>query len=221
MSTTASPKKFQFLPFLISLLITLAIGFGASLFTRPQISGWYSTLNKPSFNPPDWLFAPVWTTLYVMIAIAAYLVWKRRDNSRAYSVTVIIYTIQLALNFSWSIMFFGLHGTFPALIIILLLWISIILNIRWFHKFNHTAAWLLAPYLLWVSFAGLLNLSIYLLNWRLKNVFLLHLFYLRWGNTYCFFASLPYQQAFRLLILSTLNILWSRKILLLKVKLQL
>jgi len=164
MSTTASTKKFQFRPFLISLAITLAIGFVASLFTRPQIAGWYRTLNKPSFNPPNWLFAPVWTLLYIMIAIAAYLVWKRRDNSRVYFITVIIYTIQLALNFSWSIIFFGLHGIFPALIIISMLWGSIILNIRWFNKFNQTAAWLLVPYLLWVTFAGLLNLSIYLLN---------------------------------------------------------
>src|SRR3569833_524136 len=164
MSTTASTKKFQFRPFLISLAITLAIGFVASLFTRPQIAWWDRTLNKPSFNPPNWLFAPVWTLLYIMIAIAAYLVWKRRDNSRVYFITVIIYTIQLALNFSWSIIFFGLHGIFPALIIISMLWGSIILNIRWFNKFNQTAAWLLVPYLLWVTFAGLLNLSIYLLN---------------------------------------------------------
>jgi len=146
------------------MLITLAIGFVASLFTRPQIAGWYSTLNKPSFNPPNWLFAPVWTSIYIMIAIAAYLVWKRRDNTRAYSVAIFIYSVQLALNFSWSIIFFGLHGIWPALIVILLLWVSIILNIRWFNKFNSTAAWLLVPYLAWVSFASLLNLSIYLLN---------------------------------------------------------
>jgi len=164
MVTITSHKKFQFLPFLISLLITLAIGFVASLFTRPQIARWYSTLNKPSFNPPNWLFAPVWTGIYIMIAIAAYLVWKRRDNTREYSFTVSIYFIQLALNFSWSIVFFGLHGIRPALIVILLLWVSIILNIRWFNKFSSTAAWLLLPYLAWVSFASLLNLSIYLLN---------------------------------------------------------
>jgi len=164
MSQAVSTKKFQFLPFFISLLITLAIGFAASLITRPQIAGWYSTLTKPSFNPPNWLFAPVWTGIYIMIAIAAYLVWKRRDNSRVYAVTIFIYIIQLALNFSWSIVFFGLHGILPALVIILLLWASIVLNIRWFNKFGHTAAFLMVPYLLWVSFASLLNLSIYLLN---------------------------------------------------------
>jgi len=157
-------KKFQLFPFLISLVITLAIGFVASLFTRPQIAGWYSTLNKPTFNPPPWLFAPVWTALYIMIAIAAYLVWQQRDSSKTYKITASIYIVQLAFNFSWSMVFFGLHGILPALFVILLLWVSIILNIRWFKKYSRTAAWLLVPYLLWVSFASILNLSIYLLN---------------------------------------------------------
>ncbi|MCO5948658.1 TspO/MBR family protein [Mucilaginibacter flavidus] len=161
---SAASKKFQLFPFLISLVITLAIGFVASLFTRPQIAGWYSTLNKPTFNPPPWLFAPVWTVLYIMIAIAAYLVWQRRDSSKTYKIASSIYIVQLAFNFSWSMVFFGLHGILPALFVILLLWVSIILNIRWFKKYSKTAAWLLVPYLLWVSFASILNLSIYLLN---------------------------------------------------------
>jgi translocator protein len=160
----ATSKKFQLFPFFISMVITLAIGFVASLFTRPQITGWYSTLNKPTFNPPPWLFAPVWTALYIMIAIAAYLVWQQRDSSKTYKITASIYVAQLAFNFSWSMVFFGLHGISPALFIILLLWVSIILNIRWFKKYSKTAAWLLVPYLLWVSFASILNLSIYLLN---------------------------------------------------------
>jgi len=157
-------KGFQPIPFIISLAITLAIGFVASLVTRPQIAGWYSTLNKPSFNPPAWLFAPVWTAIYLLIAIAAYLVWKRRNLIVGYSTTATIYAVQLLLNFSWSIVFFGLHQILGALIVIVLLWISIILNIAWFGKFNKIAAWLLVPYLLWVSFATLLNLNIYLLN---------------------------------------------------------
>lgn len=157
-------KGFQPIPFIISLAITLAIGFVASLVTRPQIAGWYSTLNKPSLNPPAWLFAPVWTAIYLLIAIAAYLVWKRRNLIVGYSTTATIYAVQLLLNFSWSIVFFGLHQILGALIVIVLLWISIILNIAWFGKFNKIAAWLLVPYLLWVSFATLLNLNIYLLN---------------------------------------------------------
>jgi len=156
--------KFQPVPFIISLAITLAIGFVASIFTRPQIATWYTTLKKPSFNPPDFAFPVAWTILYIMIAIAAYLVWKKRNRGVQYKVTAIIYFIQLLLNFSWSIVFFGMHGIFGALAIITFLWISIVFNIGWFAKFSKTAAWLLVPYLLWVSFAWLLNLNIYLLN---------------------------------------------------------
>jgi len=161
---TTTPKTFRIFPFLISLVITLAIGFVASLVTRPQIAGWYNTLVKPSFNPPPRLFAPVWTAIYIMIGVAAYIVWQRRDNSKTYKITAAIYVSQLAFNFLWSMVFFGLHGILSALFVILLLWVSIILNIRWFKKYNKTAAWLLVPYLLWVSFASILNLSIYLLN---------------------------------------------------------
>jgi tryptophan-rich sensory protein len=164
MSSTASIRKFQFFPFVISLLITLTIGFVAAFFTRPEIQGWYSTLKKPSFNPPPQVFAPVWATLYVLIAMAAYLVWKHRSRKPVYKVTRGIYFIQLFLNFSWSIVFFGLHQIGGALIIILLLWISIVLTIQWFGKFNKIAGWLLWPYLLWVSFAAVLNGSIYFLN---------------------------------------------------------
>src|ERR1700759_1647330 len=121
MPVAVSTKRFQFFPFLISLLIVLAIGFTASVVTRPEIAGWYSTLKKPSFNPPPWLFAPVWTAIYIMIAIAAYIVWQRRDNSKTYKITAAIYTVQLAFNFLWSIVFFGLHGILPALFVILLL----------------------------------------------------------------------------------------------------
>jgi benzodiazapine receptor len=164
MSSAASIRKFQFFPFVISLLITLTIGITAAFFTRPEIPGWYSTLKKPSFNPPPWLFAPVWTALYIMIGIAAYLVWKHRSRKPAYKVTRGIYFVQLFLNFSWSIVFFGLHQVFGALVVIILLWISIALTISWFNKFNKIAGGLLVPYLMWVSFAGVLNACIYFLN---------------------------------------------------------
>lgn len=157
-------RKFQFFPFLISLLITLSIGFVASLFTRPEIAGWYSQLHKPSFTPPSWLFAPVWTTLYVMIAVAAYLVWKRRNDGLNYTRAAIVYFFQLLLNFSWSIVFFGMHHVLGAAFIIVLLWIFIIWNIKVFSNYSRVAAWLLVPYLLWVSFASALNIGIYLLN---------------------------------------------------------
>lgn len=164
MHMRSSDHKFQLFPFLLSLFITLGIGIVASLFTRPEIKGWYITLTKPSLTPPNWLFPVAWTILYILIAIAAYMVWKRRDKSTTYTRACIIYILQLLLNFSWSIVFFGMHQVFAALIIIILLLVTIILNIAWFGRFSKTAAWLLVPYVLWVSYAGFLNLSIYILN---------------------------------------------------------
>lgn len=164
MQTTARPPKFNFFPLVVSLLITLATGFVAALVTRPQIAGWYATLVKPTFNPPSWLFAPVWTAIYILIAIAAYLVWRHRDGSTNYLTARAVYVIQLALNFSWSIVFFGLHSITGGLLVIILLWMTILLNIRWFGKISKTASWLLMPYFLWVSFAAILNYSIFNLN---------------------------------------------------------
>ncbi len=164
MRTKPINKKFEPVPFIISLAITLAIGFVASLFTRPEIGGWFAGLQKPWFNPPPWLFAPVWTTIYILIAIAAYLVWKHRSNSLKYSITRNIYLLQLFLNFSWSIVFFGMHQILGALVVILLLWASILFNFVWFNKYSKIASALLIPYFLWVTFAAFLNLYIYLLN---------------------------------------------------------
>lgn len=164
MKANLADHKFQAVPFAISLLITLSIGGAASFVTRPEIKGWYLTLNKPSFTPPNWLFPVAWTMLYILIAISAYMVWKLRDGSSTYKTAVIIYVVQLALNFFWSIVFFGLHQIFGGLIIIVALLVTIILNISWFNRFSKTAAWLLVPYLLWVGYATLLNICISVFN---------------------------------------------------------
>jgi benzodiazapine receptor len=164
MQASGQTPKFRLFPLLVSLIITLAIGFIASLVTRPQIAGWYALLVKPPFNPPSWLFAPVWAAIYIVIAIAAYLVWNRRDGSTDYLTARAVYVVQLALNFSWSMVFFGLHSITGGLLIIILLWMTILLNIRWFGKLSKTASWLLLPYFLWVSFAAILNYSIFALN---------------------------------------------------------
>ncbi|MCJ8210063.1 tryptophan-rich sensory protein [Mucilaginibacter sp. RS28] len=160
----SSPKnKIQILPLVLNLLIPLAIGFVASLYTRPEIPGWYRQLHKPSFTPPSWLFAPVWTSLYILMGIAAYMVWKNRNNP-AFKKAAWVYIAQLVFNFSWSIIFFGNHEILGALTIIVTLWVLILLNIITFAKISKTAAWLLVPYLLWVSYATALNTAIYLLN---------------------------------------------------------
>jgi benzodiazapine receptor len=164
MRSNLASTKFQPVAFTISLLITLTIGVVASIFTRPEIKTWYITLNKPSFTPPNWLFPVAWTTLYILIAVSAYLIWKLRDGSSTYKTAAIIYVIQLALNFSWSIVFFGMHQILGGLFIIVTMLVAIILNISWFNRFSKTAAWLLVPYLLWVSYATLLNISICVLN---------------------------------------------------------
>lgn len=161
MPTKAS---FKILPFAVSLAITLGIAATASLVTITQIPGWYTALNKPAFNPPNWLFGPVWTILYILIATAAYMVWNKRNQTTLYKTTRNIYIIQLLLNFIWSIIFFGLHQILIALIVIILLWVNIIANMYYFARFSKAACWLLLPYLLWVSFASVLNFSIYLLN---------------------------------------------------------
>ncbi|RKR82765.1 TspO/MBR related protein [Mucilaginibacter gracilis] len=155
---------FGYWALLVSLLITLSIGGVASFFTIPQISTWYVYLNKPAFNPPNWLFGPVWTLLYIMMAIAAFLVWQKRDGNINYIKARNIYLRQLLFNFSWSIVFFGMHQILGALLIIALLLISIVFNIVYFGKISKVAAWLLVPYLLWVSFASILNFAIYILN---------------------------------------------------------
>lgn len=164
MSTQTHTSVFRLLPLLISVAITLSIAGIASYFTISQIQGWYVYLQKPVFNPPNWLFGPVWTILYIMIGISAYLVWQQRSKSINYINAEYAYFLQLLFNLSWSIVFFGLHQILAALIVIIALWLSIVANIFFFSKVNRVAAWLLVPYLLWVTFASILNLYIYRLN---------------------------------------------------------
>jgi tryptophan-rich sensory protein len=140
------------------------VGVVGSLFTFNAISGWYSTLQKPALNPPSWVFAPVWTMLYAFMGISAFLIyqkgWKRKEVKRALGV----FGIQLFLNAIWSIIFFGLHRPGFALMDIVLLWIAILITIIAFAKIFKPAAWLLLPYLVWVSFATYLNFAIFYLN---------------------------------------------------------
>ncbi len=161
---TDSGKPFKFFPFIISMSITLSIAAITGFFSESQIKGWYLGLHKPTFNPPNAIFAPVWTFLYIMIAFAAYLAWYHRRKRIDYVKARFIYFVQLILNASWSVVFFNFHQILAGFIVILALIVSIVLNIKAFGKINNAAAWFLIPYLLWVIFAGVLNFSFYWLN---------------------------------------------------------
>jgi benzodiazapine receptor len=145
-----------------SLIICLAAGAIGSLFTSSSIPTWYAALNKPFFNPPNWLFGPVWTLLYVLMGISLYLVWSRGFKKNKDAITW--FFVQLILNTLWSILFFGLKSPLSAFIEIILLWIAILVTLIKFHKISKNSAYLLIPYLAWVSFAAVLNFSIFYLN---------------------------------------------------------
>lgn len=157
-------NKFQLLPFIICLAIPLIIGAIGGFFTQESVKTWYTTLNKPSFNPPNWVFAPVWTTLYILMGISSYLVWKRRKVTMVYSWAILIYLLQLVLNLMWSYLFFYQHQIGFALVEIGILLLTIIITAFVFFKVNKLAGWLFLPYILWVSFASYLTYSIFILN---------------------------------------------------------
>lgn len=144
------------------LFVPLLAGFVGSVFTTPAIPTWYASLNKPVFNPPPWLFAPAWTILYLLMGYAAYIVSQGESKLKATALKY--FWLQLIANFFWSIIFFGLKNPALALLEIIILWIMIYKTKEEFFKISKTAGYLLVPYLLWVSFASILNLSIVLLN---------------------------------------------------------
>jgi tryptophan-rich sensory protein len=148
----------------LSFLVTFAAAAIGSLFTFKSIPTWYATLHPTSLTPPNWVFGPVWTILYILMAIAAYLVWKNISKQKKVGQAMNLFYLQLVLNALWSILFFGQHLILAAFIEIILLWFAIILTIIWFSKVSRAAAWLMAPYILWVSFAGILNFMVYLAN---------------------------------------------------------
>lgn len=157
-------NKFQFLPFIICLLIPLTVGAIGGILTMGSVKTWYTTINKPSFNPPNGIFAPVWTSLYVLMGISSYLVWQKRKIIIGYLWAVRIYLLQLILNLMWSFLFFYQHQIGFALIEIIILLISIIINAFIFYRINKTAGLLFLPYILWVIFASYLTYSIFILN---------------------------------------------------------
>lgn len=152
------------LKLIASIIICQLAGFIGSLFTSPAIPTWYETLRKPSFNPPNWLFSPVWITLFLLMGISLFLVWKKGMKERIVKVGLSLFAIQLMLNILWSILFFGLKSPLLAFIEIIILWFAILLTILKFFKISKPAGLLLLPYILWVSFAAFLNFFLWNLN---------------------------------------------------------
>lgn len=149
---------------LISVTICLAVGYLSSFATQSSVNEWFLSLNKPVFNPPNWVFAPVWTVLYILMGVAAGLVWSKGFHHLLVKTALYHFVFQLLLNASWSIVFFGLKEPFWALLVILTLLILLCLTFRWFRVVSKLAAWLLVPYILWVCFATVLNYKIWELN---------------------------------------------------------
>jgi tryptophan-rich sensory protein len=180
-------KYDNLLKLLVSIIICELAGVVGSFFTVSQISRWYSGLNKPFFNPPSWIFAPVWTTIFILMGISLYLVWIRKwepsnniklNNDKPWNKLsqkfyngswqkaniIIIFAIQLLLNILWSVIFFGAHYTGLAFFELLMLWLAIFFTMINFYRVSKVAALLLLPYILWVTFAGFLNFFIWVIN---------------------------------------------------------
>ncbi len=154
---------------IIRLIVACAVSLSAGLigsFVTPGagVREWYATIEKPTFTPPGWVFGPVWTTLYLLTGVAAFLVWQKGLRSRAVRVALGWFVVQLVLNALWSPVFFGLHRIDLALVVVILLWAAIVVTIYRFFRVSRPAALLLVPYLLWVSFATVLNFSLWRLN---------------------------------------------------------
>jgi tryptophan-rich sensory protein len=149
----------NFFKIITAIIISQLAGIIGSIFTMPSILGWYAGLVKPELSPPNWIFAPVWTILFLLMGVAGGLVWIKKDY-RALTA----FAVQLILNTTWSVIFFGLHSPGWAFVEIIFLWFAILATIIVFAKTSRVAAWMLAPYIIWVTFASYLNFMIWSLN---------------------------------------------------------
>lgn len=179
--------KHNLFKLILSIIICELAGVIGSVFTFKEIQNWYGSLNKPFFNPPNWIFGPVWTTLFILMGISLYLVWSKNfkpenellpkskkawnkysqklwDGPWQKANIIIIFCLQLVLNTLWSIIFFGMHLPSLAFFELLMLWVAIFYTMANFYRVSKLAAYLLVPYIMWVSFAGILNLFIFILN---------------------------------------------------------
>lgn len=147
-----------------SFVIVGVTAFMGSIFTSSSVSTWYQTIQKPGFTPPDWVFGPVWTILYILMAVALYLVWKKGMNRSEVKVAFWVFVFHLLINALWSLLFFSMQFPAAGFIVIVTLWILIVISMGLFWRVDRRAMYLLVPYILWVSYALALNYSIWKLN---------------------------------------------------------
>ena len=153
--------KNKFISFILFFIITYSASFIGGMVTISLKEPWYSELVKSNYNPPDWLFAPVWTTLYLMMTLAIWFYWHSKNREMN---TIYIYFIHIVFNTTWSIVFFGMHQILLALIVLMILIVLIIILILKFKRVNYTSSLLMIPYLLWCCYALFLNFNLYILN---------------------------------------------------------
>lgn len=157
-------KKGNIAKLVISILIPLIVGFTSSFLTLGSIPTFFDVLSKPSWTPPAWAFAPIWTTLYILMGIALFLIWRKGWDRQDVKVAILAFAVQLILNFFWTIIFFGFRSLFGGLVEIVFLWIAILINIILFYRISKAAGILLVPYIIWVTIASYLNYTVYILN---------------------------------------------------------
>lgn len=157
-------KKIKIIKAIALIIICNGLGSIGTLATQDNLTGWYSQIIKPSFNPPNWIFGPVWTLLFTLMGIALYLILESKKNKKIIQVAVSVFIVQFIFNIVWSFLFFGAKNPGLAFIDIILLLLFIVLTLLKFEKIDKRSGYLLIPYLFWVSFASILNLSIWLLN---------------------------------------------------------
>jgi tryptophan-rich sensory protein len=157
-------QKINLFKLLTSVLLCQLAGAVGSVFTASSIENWFSLLEKPVFSPSSWIFFPVWVVLYTLMGISLYIVWGKGVQQREVKIGLLIFGLQLGINILWSVLFFGLKSPYYAFIEIIFLWLAILLTIFQFRKISKTASYLLLPYIIWVSFAALLNYYLWILN---------------------------------------------------------
>jgi len=157
-------EKINWPKLLGSLIITFGVSWIGSIITRPQIASWYQYLKKTPLTPPSWIFAPVWTILFLMMAIAFYLIWSENNKRGTRRTARVLFYLQLLCNTLWSLTFFALHRIGLAILVITILIVAIVSCLRSFYFLNKKAGWLLLPYLVWTCYAAIINISFFLVN---------------------------------------------------------